>query len=122
MITRDEIKAWLRGPHGMSRQEFAHAMGVSLSAVNNWLSASASHPIPAAKLALIERMIEDSTAAPAQPAVELSLDSLLAEVLRIADPQMVEDTRRAAELCGLSLQGYLAMALRAQNKRELGGR
>lgn len=119
MMTRDEIKNWLTGPHGMSRQDFAAALGVRLTTVYGWLS---NKPIPSAQMARIERMIEDSTAAPVQPAVELSLDSLLAEVLRIADPQMVEDTRRAAELCGLSLQGYLAMALRAQNKRELGGR
>lgn len=58
----EEIKNWLKRAR-MTRQELAEKIGVSKGTVDNWLCGA--HPIPFAKLQLIETMMQPAVSPPA---------------------------------------------------------
>ena len=65
----EEIKAWLKA-YGRTREWLGGQLDCHKRTIDNWLSAG--QPIPAAKLTLIARLIEDDQAAEAQRKQQLS--------------------------------------------------
>lgn len=56
-MNAEEIKTWMK-KNGISREELGKKVFVTKRTVDGWLSAG--KPIPAAKMELIERIVEDS--------------------------------------------------------------
>jgi hypothetical protein len=61
---KEAVKAWLKR-HGRDRDWLAAQLNTAVQTIHNWLSVSSSRTIPAAKLALIERLMQDDAAAEA---------------------------------------------------------
>lgn len=104
MTTRDEIKEWLR-EQGKSREWLGERVGVSKGSVDNWLSEGVARPIPAAKMKLIEELMQESAAPAAKKPVAVDIGNI--EIINvILTREEMEEVARAAAALGLSIDEF----------------
>lgn len=116
MLTRDEIKAWLKRT-GRTRQDLAAAVGLSKGTVNNWLSGA--DPIPAPKQQLIERLMKESDPGAASAPATPSTEELTAIALMMTREQRAYLTA-AARRCGQTLEEFILTAAIERAERAVG--
>lgn len=99
VITKEDIKAWLKAT-GKTRQDLADAMGASKGTINNWLSGA--DPIPALKLQLIERIMNETENQ--NPILAINDISAFALMLSTADKEFLIE---AAKLRGMAFEEFV---------------
>lgn len=102
----EEIKGALKKLR-ISREELGAKLGVSKASVDNWLCGS--RPIPAAKLKLIEMMLQPAPqAAPAIPPLDLSSVKIINVRLTAEELDLCI---RAARACHMELEEWARLTI-----------
>ena len=101
---RKKIKDWLKET-GMSRQELANKCFVKISTINNWLS---TLPIPPAKLAIIENLMQQEAAQSISQHAEKTQWKICSCLVSHDEYKLIA---AAAALDGLSVEEWCAQEL-----------